>query len=99
MPPVTPSAISATSLLGVCVDLLDLPRDDFFLSDRGLLAIPDHDAGNRAVQELAGARTCGDDELEGIGELAAINHMNLSHYFTRHSGLVPASSRAPPWPR
>src|SRR5215468_6220934 len=78
MPPVTPSAISATSLLGVGVDFLDLLRDDFFLGDRGLLAIACRDARNGPVQQLTGAGTGGDDELERVGKLAAINHINRS---------------------
>src|SRR5215475_14417825 len=78
MPPVTPSAISATSLLGVGVDFFDLLGDDFFLGDGGLLPIARGDARNRPVQQLAGAGTGRHDELEGVGKLAAVNHINRS---------------------
>src|SRR5262245_11827204 len=81
MPPVTPSATRLMRLLfrgdGVGLDLLDRPGDDFLLSDRRLLVIGDVDARRRSVEELAGAGAGGDDELERIRELAAIDHENV----------------------
>src|SRR5262252_865555 len=81
MPPVTPSATRLMRLLaggdGLGLDLLDRPGDDFLLRDRRLLVIGDIHARRRSVEQLARTSAGGDDELERIRELAAIDHENV----------------------
>jgi len=40
-------------------------------------AIADRDARRRSGQQLAGAGARGDDELERVGKLGAVNHQNV----------------------
>src|SRR4026209_982496 len=89
MPPVTPSAINPiidypiTRLLNDPIllrrglDLLDRLRDDFLPRDGGLLVLADRDARRRYGQELARPGAGGHDELERVGQFAAIDHQNV----------------------
>src|SRR5262249_38827494 len=56
------------------LDLLDLPGQDFRLRHRRLLVLADRHARHRSREELPGPRAGGGDELERIGQLAAIDH-------------------------
>src|SRR5437660_364928 len=56
------------------LDLLNLSGHHFGLRDRRLLVLADHHARRRSSDQLPGTGAGGDDELERIGELAAINH-------------------------
>src|SRR5581483_10572301 len=102
MPPVTPSAMSIgqsgeslnRQIRLLVLDLLDAPRHHFFGGDGGLLAIVHLDARRGSGEELPRTRAGGDDELERILKLAAIDHGCSNS--TRRSEPVPASSRAPP---
>src|SRR5207249_7435846 len=77
-------------------DLLYDLRYDFLLRDSGLLVLAHNDARGRPGHQLAGPRARGDDELERIGQLAAINHV-LS-FFTWSWGptFITAPGAPPP---
>src|SRR5438067_8436659 len=80
MPPVTPSAINiaAPSLRRLVVlDLLDGRGDDLGLRERRLLVLAGRHARRGSGEQLARARAGGDDELEGIRELASVDHENV----------------------
>ena len=80
-----------------CVlDLLHLLRDDFTLRDGGLLVIADVDARRRSGKQLARARAGGDHEFERVGQLAAVNHVNVLTMFSAsdaHAAAVAPARR------
>src|SRR6187455_3860871 len=79
MPPVTPSAISISSLTRFLVGLQLFHRlgDHFTLRDGCLLVLADLDSRSRSGKELPGAGAGGDDEFERVGEFATVNHVKV----------------------
>src|SRR5262245_31269574 len=74
MPPVTPRAMCAMSLLGCRQYLLDLALADFLLREAHQL-LASRRPGTAAAQQLFGARAGQHHEFERIGNVGSIDHL------------------------
>src|SRR5207249_7627666 len=79
-----PSVVESLSTGNVFVNdhilvfqFFDSPRNHFALRDGGFLLVAHRHAGNRPREQLSRALTGRDDELERVGEFAAVNHKNV----------------------
>src|SRR5260221_14479739 len=83
-----------TQSVAVVLYLHDGLRDDLLLGERGLLVLAGGDPRRRSRQQLTRPRAGGDNEFEGVRQLASIDHGSLQSIHSLQFTIYKENARA-----